>query len=200
MLNKNEIKVLEILVGSISLECTLSDVSKTLRQKYSQTYKSIRSLVERGLVKIKSIGKSKVVTLDFLSYHPEYAAVEIERLSKAIKNQKIKPVLDKILKINSQFICALFGSYASGKLKEGSDIDLLFVIPKEYSISQFEKTAKNSLSLYNADINVVKEESLFEMWSNPQKLNVGNELFKNHIILVGADLFMNLVRKHYVGR
>jgi predicted nucleotidyltransferase len=200
MLKKNEIRILEKLLGNIRSEYNLSNVSHELKQKYSQTYKSIKSLAKANLVTLKEIGKSKIIKLDFSKHHPEYDLAESERLSNILKNRDIFLVYNEILKINKQFVCILFGSYSSGKFKKGSDIDLLFIIPEEYDINKFEKTAKNKLSIYNVDINVITEDNLFEMWANPQKLNVGNELFNNHTVLFGADSFLNLVRKYHVGR
>jgi len=200
MLKKNEMRVLERLVENLESEFTLSDMSKMLKQKYSQTYRSIDVLLKRGIVKVKQVGKSKVIRLDFSRYHPEYAMAEIERLSKTIKNKDISIVLNKTLKINKQFICILFGSYASGRFKRDSDMDLLFIIPEGYEVNKFEKSAKNSPSVHNTDINVITEDNLFEMWAAPKKLNVGNELLKNHIVLIGAEHFINLVRKRYAGR
>lgn len=112
MLNKNKVKVLEKLIENINLDLTLLDMSKALDQKYSQTYNSVQSLSKKGLINIKKIGKSKVVKLDFLAYHPEYAMIEMERLSKIIKHKNIFALFTKILNINKQFVCTLYGSYA----------------------------------------------------------------------------------------
>jgi predicted nucleotidyltransferase len=200
MFNKNESRILERLAANFRCEYSLSDISKELKQDYAQTHRSIQPLIGSGLVICRSVGKSRMIKLDFLKYHPEYTVIEAERLKNILKNKIIALVYDKIIGINKQFICILFGSYASGKFNERSDIDLLFIIPDEYDLSKFEKSTKNMLSMYNADINVIKEDSLFEMWAHPEKLNVGNELLVNHIVLYGADQFLNLVRKHHVGR
>jgi predicted nucleotidyltransferase len=200
MLNKNHIKILEKMIKSLRSEYTLMDLSRELKQDYSRTYKDIDFLITLGLITSRKVGKSRVIGLDFSKYHPEYALVEIERLNNILKNKNISSIYDKILKINKPFVCVLFGSYASGKFGKNSDIDLLFVIPEDYDLNKFENTAKNNLAMYNIDINVVTENSLFEMLAHPEKMNVGNELLKNHVTLFGADYFINLVRQHYVGR
>ena len=194
MLNKNEMKILEKMLDNIKLEFTILGISKALKQKYSQTHKSVKSLIKKELIKVKN----KMIKLDFSKYNPDYASAELERLKKKVKN--IQQVFNKILKINKQFICILFGSYASGKFKKSSDIDLLFIIPEEYDQTKFERTIKNNLSMYNTDINIATENSLFEMWAAPEKINVGNELLKNHIILLGTEQFINLMGKKDVGR
>ena len=199
MLCKNEIRIIEELIKNIKEENTISDISRKLNQKYPQTFRDIKILFKKGVIDIKTIGKSKIAKLDFKKYHPEYSQAEIERTNK-IKNKEIEIILNKILSINKQFIGILFGSNAEGTAKKDSDIDLLFIIPDEYNQENFERILKNTLSLHNADINIIKEDSLFEMWAHPDKLNVGNEILKNHIVLTGAEYFISLLRKHYAGR
>ncbi|MBI5066513.1 hypothetical protein HZA97_09875 [Candidatus Woesearchaeota archaeon] len=63
----------------------------------------------------------------------------------------------------------------------------------------FERNIKNSIISENADINIAVDESLHEMWNNPKKLNVANELLKGHIILKGAEFFLEALKKHNVG-
>jgi predicted nucleotidyltransferase len=175
---------------------TLSDIARKLRQKYPQSYRSISALEKKGLIKIDKIGKSKLVKLDFSILHPEYALAEIERLKDILANKMMKTIAENIYRLNKQFICILFGSFASGKSTKESDIDLLFIS----SDSGMERAAKNNLSRFDIDLNVISEDSLFDMWSHPDKLNIGNEIFKNHVVLFGSEAFINLVRKHHVGR
>jgi hypothetical protein len=123
----------------------------------------------------------------------------MERTNDLCKRNALAAIVKKnILEINTNFICILFGSQVL-KPKSTSDLDLLFVIPREYDFGAFERNIRNKLIAVNADIVIVPESSLHEMWANPQKLNVGNELLKKHIILYGAEHFWNLWRKHHVG-
>lgn len=151
-------------------------------------------LAGKKLVNIKSAGKSKIIKLDFSEYHKEYIQAEMERTSAFLKKQEINLIHKTILQIDRQFICLLFGSTLDNKK---SDVDLLFVISNDSEAGKFERIIKNKLSLYNADINVISEENLFEMWAQPQKLNLGNEILKKHIVLFGAEKFINLLRQQY---
>jgi predicted nucleotidyltransferase len=137
--------------------------------------------------------------LDFSTDHSNYLLAEMERVNDLCKKNTLAAIVRKnLLEVNKNFICILFGSQAV-KYKPNSDIDLLFVIPQEYDFSEFERIIRNALIATNADLTFVPESSLHEMWSNPQKLNVGNELLKRHIILYGAEHFWHLRRKHHVG-
>ena len=196
---KNELKILNILIGDMITKFTINHISKILKQKYFQTYRTTKGLEKMDLINIQTVGKSNVIELDFTKYHQEYVVTEIERCKEVCKNKKISIIFDNILKVNKQFICILFGSYSTNKHKSGSDIDLLFVIPEEYDYGNFERMVKRQLSLYDCDINITTEKGLLDMWSNPKKLNVGNELLKNHVVLQGAESFINLLRRYYVG-
>ncbi len=198
MLNKDELKVLMALFDDLSREVTISDMSRALQQKYPQTYRTILALEDKALIKIKRIGKSKVVHLDFENSHPEYIVAELARTKKACENKTINITKNEIAKLQKNVICILFGSYADKTHKKDSDIDLLFVIPEEFDYGKFDDLVKLK-SAYDWHINITPESGLFEMWQHPEKLTVGNEILKKHIILYGAEHYLNLLRKHYVG-
>ncbi len=199
MLTKNELKVLKLLLSDLTRELSIMDAAKLLKQEYVQTYRTVKLLAKSGDVVLKKVGKSKILKLDFTKSHSNYLLAELERTNDICKKNTLAAIVRKnIQEINKNFICILFGSQAV-KPKPNSDMDLLFVIPKEYNFNEFEKIVQNKLIAVNADIVIVPENSLHEMWANPQKLNVGNELLKKHIILYGAEHFWNLWRKHHVG-
>lgn len=199
MLTKNELKVLKLLLNDLTRELNIMDVAKLLNQEYVQAYRTIKLLAKSGNILLKRVGKSQILQLNFAKSHSDYLLAEMERTNDLCKKNTLAAVVRKnIQEINKNFICILFGSQAV-KPKPNSDIDLLFVIPKEYDFNEFEKIVRNKLVAVNADIVIVPENSLHEMWSNPQKLNVGNELLKKHIILYGTEHFWNLWRTHHVG-
>ncbi len=199
MLKKDELKVLKLLFDDLTTDLTIMDVAKLLHQKYVQTYRTVHNLVKSGDIILKNVGNSKVVKLDFTKSHPHYIFTEMERAHDLCrKNTAIAVVRKDLQEVSKNFICILFGSQTS-RLKLKSDLDLLLVIPPEYDYNKFEKIIHNKLIATNTDIVIVPESSLPEMWAHPQKLNVGNELLKKHIVLYGAEHFLNLLRKYHVG-
>jgi hypothetical protein len=198
MLKKDEIKVLKLLFSDLTKNFTIMDLSRELNQKYVQTYRTIMSLVKSNDIYLESIGNSKVVKVDLTRFNLNYAIAEIERLRDNLKNKTLSLIHKRIIELKSNFVCLLFGSQVNNHSSK-SDFDLLFVIPSEFNLNLFEKKVKNQLIPYNCDINVVTEKSLLEMWSNPKKLNVGNEILKKHLILYNAEHFLNLLKKYYVG-
>lgn len=197
MLKKNELKVIKLLLNDFTRQWTIRQMAKALRQNYFQTYMTIAGLKKTKEVVITSLGKSRIVQLDLEKYHVNYVIAELERAEEE-NFGKLSLIKKQLLNIQEHNVCLLFGSQVV-RQKTDSDIDLLFVISDTSNINVFEKEVRRILSPYNCDINIVTEKSLFEMWSSPKKLNVGNEILKKHIILYGAEHFMGLLRKHYVG-
>ncbi len=197
MLKKNELKVIKLLLNDFTRQWTIREIAKALHQNYFQTYMTIAGLERTRDVVITSLGKSRIVQLDLERDHVNYIIAELERAEER-NFGKLSLIKKQLINIQEHYVCLLFGSQVLQQ-KNNSDIDLLFVISDTTNMSVFEKEVTRILSLYNCDVNIVTEKSLFEMWSSPKKLNVGNEILKKHIILYGAEHFMKLLRKHYVG-
>jgi len=200
MLKNDELKVLKVLFNDLTKEHTIQSISLELKQKYPQTYHTIHNMQKNGDVIIKKIGNYKIVKLDFTKLNYNYVIAEIERANYIIsRNIYVKMIKEDLKKINKNFICILFGSQVE-KHNPESDVDLLFLIPKEYDYEKFDTLTYNTfIGSVKTDINVAFEESLHNMLAYPEKFNVGNELLKKHIVLYGTEHFLNLLRIHYVG-
>ncbi len=200
MLKKDELKILKVLFEDLTRDLTIMDLAKILKQKYFQTYTTVKNLLRSKNIQIKKVGKCSVVKLDISKYNHNYVITEIERSNDLCnKNKAISIVRDDVKNIDRNFVCILFGSQVE-KPHFDSDIDLLFLIPKEYNYGIFEKIVNNTLiSSGKVDVNIAFEEGLHEMLAHPEKFNIGNELLKKHVVLYGAEHFLNLLRKHYVG-
>ena len=201
MISKTEQKILELLFAELSKEHSITEVSNLLKLPYAQTHRSVESLLTKGLVGQIKKGKTSMITIKLTDQHAEYAYIERLRYEEIMKKNKglalIAEDLEKISPV--QFICILFGSCAAGTAKKDSDIDLLFVIPDGTDFKIFEKKIKGVITTSKVDINITTEQGLLEMWQKPMQLNVGNELLKGHIVFRGADSFLRLRRRYYVG-
>ncbi len=201
LISQTELKILKRLFGDLTKRQTIREIAIGLKLPYPQIHRSVKSLENKGLVSIAKSGKSSIIYPNQDLFREEFVIVEAERKIDILDKYSILKIINKDLEriIYTQFICILFGSYAAGTAKKESDIDLLFVIPEEYDYGKFEKNIKNAVTVPKTDIQVTTEKGLIEMWNTPSKLNVGNELLKNHIILRGAEAFLHLRRKYYVG-
>lgn len=201
MLSATELRVLELLLSNATKEYTILEIAKQLKIPYPQAHRNVKSLVKKRLVTSTTKAKANLIRINITEVRNEYILAELSRKKKALKRYKdlrvVESYLERIPAL--QYICIIFGSYAKGTAKRESDIDVLFVIPKEYNYGDFEKIVKHAIMSSKVDINIILEESLHEMWSNPLKLNIGNEVLKEHIILKGVEAFLEAWRKHNVG-
>jgi len=193
MIIKNELKVLEYLTKNLTLQPTIRQLSKDLKQHYSQVYSTIMGLEKKNIVHIEEKGKAKLVTINLKEENNAVIITEIEK-KELLKNKKIKIILDRLNYIKYYFVAILFGSYAKLTETAQSDVDILFIIPSETDMEKFNRIVKNELSIYNVDVNTVFESEFLEMLKS-NKLNVANEILKNHIILKNAEEFVNILRR-----
>lgn len=201
MLSITEEKILELLFDDLTKNYSIHELSKILKIPYPQAHRNIQSLIKRELVVSQKVGKANIISLRKDAVKKEYIIAELNRMNKALKKYSIlRRVMDDLEKIPKlQYICILFGSYAKGNPKSNSDVDLLFIIPKDYDYGKFEMMTHNAFVTGYVDVNIGLDVSLHEMWSNPSKLNVANEVLKSHIVLRGVEGFLEAWRKHNVG-
>ena len=99
-----------------------------------------------------------------------------------------------INKIAKFFSAILFGSSVN---KKGNDIDVLIIIPNSEEISNFQRQVEIELGPFYSkiDLNVISEESCYEMLNKPNQLNVMNEVMKNHLVLNGTESFYKILKR-----
>lgn len=187
------------LFDDLTRSWTIRALSKQLNQKYAQTNRTVNSLAVSGSIHLQQVGNSKIIKLDFTGFNLNYVIAEAERLNSRLINKALRLIHKRIINLHENIVCLLFGSQAD-KISGKSDFDLLFVIPNEFDYSSFERKVKRQLAAYNCDINIVTDDGLIKMWSNPQRFNVGNEIFKRHIVMYNGEHFINLLRKYYIGQ
>lgn len=201
MLKKVELRILELLFEDLVSGSSILEISKKLKLPYPLTYNTLKLLVKNGIVSSEKKGNASIIKINFKDVKKEHLYAELNRRDRILeKYYKIKSAFDKIQKMNQiHFICILFGSYAKGRPKQDSDIDLLFIIPEEYDYGNFDRNIRTILSTHTVDINIAPQKGLFEMWNTVKKFNVGNELLKGHIVLKGVEDFLELRRKYEYG-
>ena len=142
-----------------------------------------------------------MISLNLTMFKPEYAGVEMVRAEEIMKKYNtIRLIVQDLERVRSlQYICVLFGSHADQTAKRDSDIDLLFIIPEDYDTNIFEKSVKGAITIKDVDISITTERGVIDMWNTSQRVNVANEILKKHIVLRGAEAFLRLRKRYYVG-
>lgn len=188
---KTEIKVLKAIIENKE-ELTIRDIAKIAGADYKIVHTAVKLLAMKHLVNEKSIGSSKVITLNN-QISKELFEAENERREAALKDKNIK-ILTDYLRENIKtvhYTLLLFGSYAKKTKNKHSDIDLMFIVPDQ----KHEKEIDEAISLLALPTHhLVFTESQFRSMKDSKEGNVVKEAIKNNIILHGIEGYYELLR------
>ena len=160
---------------SIKLSATeIARISSLPQQSVSRI---LNLLSKMSLIEYSTIGKNKLFYFDFKkgTTYPLFLIVEGNRsVDFNLKHKREALIVNKILDNCDSII--LFGSYASGKTKKNSDLDLVIIGNK--SIKKFKEL--KSLSPIEIHEHFVSYKELKETFSKKNPLAL--EICKNHVL------------------
>ncbi len=146
----------------------INELAKILSLDPKNVDLKLKELEKQGLLKSEFLGKQRYfwLNLDFPLIN-EYRQI-------VLKTYGLEELLTKLMATDSQIIAAyIFGSYASGRMDEFSDVDLL-IIGRHSSLDIYKKLELIQ-SDSGRDINVIN----FTPEEFKQKQETGNALIKN---------------------
>jgi len=129
-----------------------TEIQERSKKKY---YYRVISIRKNKKVSKKRIYLGAGLSVKELSKKEERADKELnlKKDKKEREIEKIKPKIIRVLKKNKVKKAGIFGSFARGKQKKNSDIDILVQPPKEIGLgfariqSELEKTLKRKVDL-----------------------------------------------------
>ncbi len=184
----NKLKIIGLLGKNKEKSFTMHELSKAIGMPYATFYRTLHEM--KDLVCIEYVGKAKTVTLN--STNPivkSYLAIASEEEKKEFLEKQ--PTIKKIaLEIESEDIVLLFGSYAKGTQRRGSDIDIIVINKKGEKSISFSKYE----TLFKLKINplflTMKE---FRQMLEEKEENVGKQALQHHIMLNNPEAFWRSV-------
>jgi predicted nucleotidyltransferase len=190
MLNDVELKVLAGFFPEAG-EKTLKELQERSGYSYERVYSSLKSLELKGFVSGRKVGKTLIYAVQ-TSSDAAYLAFTYFMVSRkeqfAKKFMNVWKVLEEFLTKTDLQMAVLFGSYAKGEAKGGSDIDLLCV-----NGGDAEKIALSLRHKYNLRINpvLVKKGDFKNIeGENPE---FWRDLVEFGVVLKGQETFYELV-------
>ena len=187
---KTELKILKNFIEN-KKQKTIREIAQQIKADYRITHIAAQRLIEKKILKVQTVGKSSLCSLNEKYFGIEVYKAEDERKEEIFKNKNInqlyKEVMSKIK--TSSFILLLFGSYAKNKQTKVSDIDLLFISNE----SGFETRISDILSLLPLKTHalVFTEEEFIRM-KDSKKSNVIQEAIESNIILYGIEAYYRI--------
>ena len=182
LLDKNKYLVLKEFIGkNKGIHGSLIAKENSLNQKTVSNI--LKSLEKENILKFKTEGKNKIYSLnrDEIENKEILKIIEIEKKKDFLKkNMKFKSLFSKLEQI-SKGILIIFGSYAKGINKIGSDLDILIM----GNIQDIDKLEES----FGIEINVINmKKNKFDL-----KENFVKEIVRNHIVLKNVEDFVDLI-------
>lgn len=200
-MTRTEKLVLELFASSITYSFTIREVSRLIGKDLKIVYTSIKRLIENGFF---VMDRHEHLKLNYKKNIGELAYIEHLRKEKffakyPLINVAVGDFLSRTK--HSFFVLLIFGSYAEGKPKKGSDVDILAILPEEDKDEAFEREIHAALSSYTfkSHIHVISQESFINMLARRDEINVANETLNRHIILFGGESYYKFLGERDVG-
>lgn len=197
LLNELVLVVIEEFLGNYTSSFTGSYIAKKKSLNQKSVSNILNKLENEGFLKSKTIGKNKEFFLNLANLESVknfiIAAEHLRTANFLKKNPIIKEV---VIKTKNAFdgIVVVFGSYAKGIQKKDSDLDV-------FVAGSYNKDAVQKISeLYNLHISVKNYPASALKRALRKKDILLTEVIKNHVIISGAEEFVNTVMVDYYGK
>ena len=195
-LNKTETSILRFLVRNITKEFSIKAMSEGIKKSYPSVRKNVLALEKKRVIEIRSLNQTHTLCNLNLT-NPDnvgtFSTIDfLERDEFFAKNKEIKAILDDIMnKISSNsFTLILFGSYAKGNYRSGSDLDMLFLVSSMGDEKRMLSAVSAAEMLTNRKIHgIVMTYADFYGLLKKSGANLAKEILNDHIIVYGAESF-----------
>lgn len=195
-----EIRIIGFFLNNIGRQYTIRNISQQIKTTYRMTHKYARKLIKEGLISAEIQGKALLCKFNFKNTDERVYYAEASSTKRFLKGDKTLLILANELRAKykrAYYTLLIFGSYASGKQAQQSDIDILAIIPQAEDLEATERSLQAILSLYplKTHLIVVQEDDFKEMLINKQITNVAKEVINNHILLYGIENYYKLIQE-----
>ena len=176
MVQKKDNLELEIVESLLKKNNHIRGIAKILKAPHSTILRRLNNLKKENVVDSRKEGKNKIFFLKKNLISQTYILqTELFKLTKLLRSyQKLSIILEEILKKTDARLIILFGSYAKGRAKTDSDIDIY--------IETKSRKVKQTIENIHSKINVKIGEFYL-------KSPLIKEIIKDHIIIRGVELF-----------
>ncbi len=200
-MTRTEKLVLELFVSRITYSFTIREVSRLIGKDLKIVYTSIKKLMEKGFF---VMDRHEHLKLNYKKNIGELDYIEHLRKEKFFaKHPSIRAAVGDFLSRTKRsfFVLLIFGSYAEGRPRKDSDVDILAILPEEDKDEVFERELYAALSPYTLKfhISVISQESFINVLTRRDEINVANETLNRHVILFGGESYYRLLGERDVG-
>ena len=167
---------LEIVLLLLKQRSYAREIARKLETNHMMIIRKLKELFEKNVIDCHFEGKNKIYFLKKTAEAKNHVFIaETYNLLRLIeKYPSLRIVLEKIQENKKVKMALLFGSYAKGLAKEGSDIDIY--------IDTEDRELKKGLSKIDSKLNI-------KIGGFTLSSLLIREIIKNHIIIKGAEIY-----------
>jgi len=185
-----KLSILRMLIENPEKEYSIRQIAVKRKINYKSAYNAVLKLEREGVIDVKKHGNTSMVRFNF-NFNESVFIVEVCRRNDFLKNRDFRVLYRRISEIkNPFFICLVFGSYAKGNPRKGSDLDLCIITNDEKIKNEIEEIA--DITPFDIHCLVFSSDEFIKMLKTTE-FNVGKEIVKNRIILKGIEMFYELI-------
>ena len=191
MLSKNKLEIVNLFRANFFLEITILQTQRLLKKKsYQRIYEATKELEKEQILSSNKVGNSNQI-------HLKLGPQTINLISYLEQEEALKKNLPNLQEISDNFkddILIVTGSYAQGKQKSTSDIDLA-LITKENTLKKQKQLENLTLSFHPPIHPITFTQKDFVDMLLSKEQNFGKEIFKNHLIIKNAERYFELIKE-----
>lgn len=189
--NTTKDKIIKLLLSNKDKEFTIRAISNNVSVDYKAVYIVVKRLIKNNVINAKKAGQTILCSINQKGFNADVFRAEAIRRDELLKNKDLYALHSYFKDIKEPFfILLLFGSYASGKPRKGSDIDLMLIAD-----GNLKKKARDIISLIPLKLHFLDFDSKeFLSMLKTTEFNVGKEAAKNNIILFGIEDYYRLIK------
>lgn len=185
-------QILRLLLSHKNTAFTIRSISQNISVDYKTVHGIMQDLIKAYLVQAKKIGQTVLCGINQKGFNADIFRAELLRREDLLKNKDLSSMYSYFKDLKEPFfILLLFGSYASGKNRKGSDIDLMLITDNEDT----GKKIKSKINLIPLEIHLTEFNSgEFISMLKTTEFNVGREAFYNNVILYGIEDYYRMIQ------
>jgi len=197
MLTPKQIRIFEAFLRKPYKEFTYKEIKEFSKEKSNSIIqKSIVKFVSDDLIKKKEVGNIIIysINLDNSSVFAYFDILIKEKISNPVKSS-LKIIREEL--INIQFISiVIFGSYAEGKQKEKSDLDIAIFVNSIEDKRNCELAMKSAelKSILLLDIHIITKDEMLQMLKDKHE-NLGKQIAYKHIAVQNPIIFYSILQE-----
>ncbi|MGK0209412.1 MAG: putative nucleotidyltransferase [Patescibacteria group bacterium] len=188
-ISESQIRILTLFTDGFNQEFYVKEVAEKLSISPRTSQLNLEELEKKAILESKTRGKIKLYKLQD-TYQADNHLQITEIYKKIIfckKNNKMQEIIDQIAQ-STNGIIIIFGSFAKGKERKDSDLDLCI-------IGKYNRGVINEISqIYNQEINI-KQYTSKEYSNNIGTDTLLQEVRKSHIIYKGIEEALEVMRR-----